>query len=253
MEYTDNFELIKNNEILDYFDIDEMKRVVEDQILNKIDYAECGIIIDFLKPMYAKYKSIEVDAATGVTPEDVVEAKEKFNIICLIFITAICKKFNIVIDDFWYENASENELCILTLYLYTFFVVDFKVVLKNIIINYIEDHAEVMAKMFELSDTAAKSATFNALKQEMEFFYAIICTNIYDAILYVADTIETDDIFKYAPEDYAPVPMLKSMFEDGKIGGEICEGIYKVLKKNANLKNTLAFEIITYFRQAHGI
>ena len=89
MECMDNFELINQNEILDYFSIDEMKRVINDQILNKTDYAECGIIVDHLKPMYARYKNIHVDVDAGVTPEDVEESKEQFNMICAIFIDDI--------------------------------------------------------------------------------------------------------------------------------------------------------------------
>lgn len=251
MECMDNFELINQNEILDYFSIDEMKRVVNDQILNKTDYAECGIIVDHLKPMYARYKNIRVDVDAGVTPEDVEESKEQFNMICAIFIDAICEKFGIRIDDFWFENASADELCTLTLYLYTFFVVDFKMVLKNILINYIEANSSAVAAIFDADQVNTKGATYNALKIEMTPEYALICANIFDAILYVLDTMDAEDIFKYAPEDYEPVGPLSEMMEDGHMFGEFDENIYDIVKNNSALKSSLAFEIISYFRETH--
>ena len=249
----DNFELINQNEILDYFSIDEMKRVINEQILNKTDYAECGIIVDHLKPMYARYKNIHVDINAGITPEDVVESKEQFNMICAIFIDAICTKFGIQIDDFWYENASADDLCTLTLYLYTFFVVDFKMVLKNILINYIEANASTIANLFDAGQTNTKGATYNALKSELTPEYALICANIFDAILYVLDTMDTEDILKYSPEDYEPVNTLREMLEEGHIFGEFYENIYDIVKNNSALKSSLAFEIITYFRESHHI
>ena len=253
MECMDNFELINQNEILDYFSIDEMKRVVNDQILNKTDYAECGIIVDHLKPMYARYKNIQVDTVAGITPEDVEESKEQFNIICAIFIDAICTKFGIQIDDFWYENASADDLCALTLYMYTFFVVDFKMVVKNILINYIETHSESIVEMFDANQTNTKGATYNALKNELSGDYALISANIFDTILYVLDTIDAEDVFKYAPEDYEPVGSLREMFDEGRLSGEFNEKIYEIVKSNSALKSSLAFEIISYFREAHSV
>lgn len=253
MECMDNFELIKQNEILDYFDIDEMKRVINDQILNKTDYAECGIVVDHLKPMYARYKNIHEDSNEGITADDVVESKEQFNMICAIFIDAICTKFGLTIDDFWYENASADDLCLLTLYLYTFFVVDFKMVLKNVLINYIEANTKTVYEIFEGNQTNTKGATYNALKNEIEPEYALICANIYDAILYVLDTIDNDEIFQYAPEDYEPVGLLREMLDDGHLYGEFSENIFNIVKTNSSLKSSLAFEIITYFRSSHSL
>ena len=65
--------------------------------------------------------------------------------------------------------------------------------------------------------------------------------------------MDTEDILKYSPEDYEPVNTLREMLEEGHLFGEFDENIYDIVKNNSALKSSLAFEIITYFRESHHI
>lgn len=246
----DNFALMEYDNILDYFNVEDLQRVINEQINGDIDYSDCSMIIDHYKPVYAKYNEVKVDPEKGITLEDVAHAKNRFDIITLIYMNSICNKFGIDINDFWLENACDNDRFLLTLYLYTFFVVDLKTVLIDIIINYINTNIESLATMFEVDQKNQKGATFNVLKTELsDERYAVICANIFDVILYTLDTIECGDVFDYAPADYVPVSMLKEMFENGDLGGNFNEGLYSVVKANDTLRMALGFEICLYIRE----
>ena len=240
--------------IIDCFNIDDMKGIIDDQINSNTDYSECGVIIDHLKPLYAKYKSIEVDVKKGITEDDVIECKNRFNIISLLFCSAICNKFNVTVDEFWLENASDNEKFLLTIYLYTYFVVDFKTILIDIIINYINENYKTLASVFEGDQKNQKGATFNSLKGRLtNDAYAVICANIYDVIFYVLDTLDCEAVLNYSPEDYIPATEFKKMYSDGIIGGTFNESIFALVKRNATLKNSIAFEVISYIKTNYKV
>lgn len=248
MIITDNYNLIEADDILDYFDIDQMTEVVNDQIINASDYSTCGVVIDYLKPLYAKYKSIEPDIEKGIDYAKMTDCTERFNIIVLMFTDAICNKFGISIDEFWLDNASDDDKFLLALYLYSFFVIDFKTVVTDISINYIEKNSDVLGGMLD-SDKAQKSGTYNAILEITgNKQYAAICTNIFDAIYYIFDTLDNDTVFDYTPEDYLPAEELKPMVENGTVGGEILPNILKCIKNNSTLRSAIAFDIISYIK-----
>lgn len=249
----DNYNLMEVDNIIDYFDIDQMKSIIDDQIINSSDYSECGIVTDHFKPLYAKYKNVTVDPKKGITEDDVLECKKKFDVISLQFASAVCNKFGIDVDEFWLENATDDERFVLTLYLYTFFVVDLKTVLTDILINFITTNADQLAEMFDGDNDKAyqKGATFNALKDILtDIKYAVICANIFDVIYYVFDTLSCEQLFQYAPEDYLPINTLKEYLTNGTIGGNFNEKIMELVKNNAALRQSLAFSVITYV-QSH--
>lgn len=250
---TDNYNLIEADDILDYFDIDQMNEVINDQIVNASDYSVCGVVIDYLKPLYAKFKSIEPDIEHGIDNDKMQECKEKFNIIVLLFTDAICTKFGIAIDTFWYDNASDDEKFLLALYLYSFFVIDFKTVVTDICINYIDKNKDDLGNMLA-SEKTQKSATYNSiLNITGDSNLGYICSNIFDAIYYIFDTLNLDTIFDYTPEDYLPVEELKSKFVDGIIGGEIYERMLQCIKSNSTLSSAMAFDIISYIKTSYKI
>lgn len=252
MIITDNYNLIEADDILDYFDIDQMREVVNDQITSASDYSTCGIIIDHLKPLYAKYYSIKPDLEMGIDENKYADCTEKFNIIVLMFAEAICKKFGINIDEFWLENASDNDKFVLILYLYTILVIDYKSIITDICINYIEKNKESLATMMN-SERSQKSGTYNAIESyTKDTNLAIICDNIFDIIYYIFDTLNNDTVFDYTPEDYLPIGEIKSLVEDGIIIGDIFPSILKDIKNNATLRSAIAFDIISYIKVGYS-
>lgn len=253
MIITDNYNLIEADDILDYFDIDQMNEIVSDQITNASDYSVTGVIIDYLKPLYAKYKSIEPDIEKGIDYTKMTDCTEKFNIIVLMFTDAICNKFSISIDEFWLDNASDDDKFLLALYLYTFFVIDFKTVITDICTNYIDNNTEALGTMLD-SDKTQKSGTYNAILEITgNKNYAAICSNIFDAIYYIFDTLNVDNVFDYITEDYLPAEELKPMFEDGTISGDIPTSILNIIKDNSTLRSAVAFDVISYIKTFHKV
>jgi hypothetical protein len=228
-----------------------MTENINDQITNASDYSVCGVVIDYLKPLYAKYKSIEPDIEKGIDQAKMAECTEKFNIIVLLFTDAICNKFGVSIDEFWLDNASDDDKFLLALYLYSFFVIDFKTIITDICINYIDKNYETLGAMLD-SDKTQKSGTYNSvLSMTNNKYFAAICSNIFDAIYYIFDTLNIDTIFDYTPEDYLPVNELKPMFENGTLGGDIYGSILKCIKNNSTLRSAMAFDINSYIKTTY--
>lgn len=251
MIITDNYNLIEADDILDYFDIDQMTEVINDQITNASDYSVCGVVIDYLKPLYAKYKSIEPDMAKGIDFTKMSDCTEKFNIIVLMFTDAICNKFGVAIDEFWLENASDDDKFLLALYLYSFFVIDFKTIITDICINYIDKNSETLGTMLD-SDKTQKSGTYNSvLSITNNKNMAAICSNIFDAIYYIFDTLNLDTLFDYTPDGYLPAEELKPMFEDGTLGGDIYSNILGCVKNNSTLRSAVAFDVNSYIKTTY--
>ena len=244
----DNYNLTEADDILDYFDIDRMTEIVNDQIINATDYSTCGVVIDYLKPLYAKYKTIQPDMENNMDAVKYGDCTEKFNIIVMMFADAICNKFDVDIDDLWLDSASDDDKFLLTLYLYTFLVIDFKTVMTDICINYIDKNYETIGDMLD-SEKSQKSATYNALLTITGSpKLAIIGSNIFDVIYYIFDILNMDTLFEYMPEDYLPMNELKEYFENGIVGGDIYSKILSYIKSNSTLRSSMAFDIISYIR-----
>lgn len=245
-----DYDLYNVDSIVDYFNIDEMKRIISSQINTDDDFSVCSTMIDHLQPLYNRYKNISVDPTHGITIDDVEECRRRFNAISFMFIDAICKKFGIRVSDFWIENASDDAISLLTLYLYTFFIIDFKTVLSEVLENYIIANIDDLVTAF---DTSVKNQKDNVYRKTIEPKYASLCINIFDVIFYILDNIDVEDYFEYAPEDYIPIPYLKEMFEESNLEGDFTTKIFEMVKGNVSLKSILAFEIVAYIKTSHSI
>lgn len=245
-----DYDLYNVDNVVDYFNIDEMKRIISSQITTNDDFSVCSTMIDHLQPLYNRYKNISVDPTHGITVDDVDECRRRFNAISFMFIDAICKKFGIHVSDFWLENASDDQIALLTLYLYTFFVIDFKTVLSEVIENYINANIDDLLSNFETSPKAQKD---NVYKKSIDPKFAVLCINIFDVIFYILDNLDAETYFQYAPEDYLPLPYLTEMFGDCNIEGDFTGKIFEMAKNNVSLKSILAFEVVAYIKTAHSL
>lgn len=249
----DNYNLIEADDILDYFDIDRMTEIVNDQILHASDFTSCGVVIDYLKPLYAKYKSIQPDIENNVDSDKYSECCRNFDIIMNMFLNAICNKFALVLDDQWYEDVPSDQLYLTILYLYSFFIIDFKTIMTDICINYIDNNYESLGAMLDL-DKSQKSATYNSIYTITENSnLAVICANIFDVIYYIFDNLNMESLFDYMPEDYLPMVELKPMFDEGTLGGDIYTEIFSFIKEGSSLRSSMAFDIISYIKTNYKI
>lgn len=245
-----DYDLYNVDSIVDYFNIDEMKRIISSQINTDDEFSACSTMIDHLQPLYNRYRNISVDPVHGITVDDVEECRRRFNAISFMFINAICNKFGITVSDSWLENASDDAISLMTLYLYTFFVVDFKTVLSEVLENYITANIDDLVTAF---DSSAKNQKDNIYRKILESKYSTICVNIFDVIYYILDTIDVEDYFEYAPEDYMPLPYLTEMFEEGNLEGDFTTNIFEMVKNNVSLKSVIAFDVVAYLKTNYSI
>lgn len=241
---------INADSVVDFFNLDEMNRIIQEQIIGEDDFSVCTTMTDHLKPLYDRYKNINVDVKNGITSDDVDECHKKFNAICMMFITAINKKFNISLDDTFVENASDDEMALVSLYMYTYFVIDFKTILTDILINYMDANIETLSSMFENALKTQKDAVFMSYKSTLDPKYAVVCGNIFDVIYYILDSLTVEDYFKYSPMDYLPSAFLNKLFEECTLCGDFTDKIFAMVKANSALRSFLAFEITSHVKRS---
>ena len=232
--------------IIDYFDLNEMRRIIKEQITDEDDFSVCNTVVDHLQPLYNKYKTIDVNIDNGITIEDVEECHRRYNAISYMFIDAISKKFGIHLSEFWLDEASDDDIALVTLYLYTYFVVDLKMVLVEVLTNYIDANIDELVNEFESSAKNQKDAVYMAYKDTMDPKHAVVCGNIFDVLYHILDTITVEEFFQYSPMDYIPLSYLTEMFEECKIEGDFTDSIFALVKGNSSLKSIIAFEIISH-------
>ena len=154
----DEYSMDGVEDLLDFFNLEETEKIIRDHILNPEDYG-IGQTIDYYRPYYVKYQQIHVDIDKGITENDVKICRERAKIIALMFISAISQKFNLDVDDEWLDNMSESELQGVTLILYSFFILNLREILIEVMTKYIDINHEELAKSFEDNPKTNKDAT----------------------------------------------------------------------------------------------
>ncbi len=236
--------LIEVSEILNAFNISEITKLIEEQIND--DYSEdnsTDIMVDHLKPLYYTYANMTKYKLDEDTKR---EAENRFYAICKVFIDAICKKFKLVIDEEWL-NDNPSTLIALTFTLYSFFVLEFSANVNEVLLNYILQNTSEIYEVFEGMRNKKDSSTI-ANKKTMSPEMALIISNIYDISSWIFNKMTEAEFFNYLNDDYLPLQLIETLFDDGKISGEFMEAINEIFKANIRLKSKTCFTIIYKFR-----
>ena len=139
--------LIEVSEILKVFNIDEITRLIEDQI--NTNYSEDNSsesMVDHLKPLYYTYANLTKYQLDEDARRD---AEIRFYSVCRVFIDAISKKFELGIDNDWLDSNADGNLPALTFALYSFFVLDFSSNVHEVLLNYILKNSDEIYSVFE--------------------------------------------------------------------------------------------------------
>ncbi len=238
-------------DILDYFNISEMQNLIETGITSE-DVLP-GDREDLLQPMWVRYQSICNIADTIITDEEKAECRRRFNIICTMFIDAICAKFNLTVDAGWMESLEDSELHGFTLMLYTMFILDMRNLLVEVIINYIESHITELVDQYSDNIKLRKDATYNSFKTKMEPEFAIVAANIYSVCYSAMDVMSESDFFDYVSDDYYPKSTIQEYFIEGHIDGNFVDAIYNTFKRDQALLAHVAFDIISNFKEHYAL
>ena len=233
-------------DLLDFFNLEETEKIIRDHILNPEDYG-IGQSIDYYRPYYVKYQQIHVDIDKGITENDVKICRERAKIIALMFISAISQKFNLDVDDEWLDNMSESELQGVTLILYSFFILNLREILIEVMTKYIDINHEELAKSFDDNPKTNKDATYISLKKVLPSDFVVISSNIYDVCYLILDRMNEEQFIEYIDADNEIQETILSFFQDGHITGNFIDSIDNMIRSNASgLKSSLSFEILAY-------
>ena len=245
------YEMDGTEDVLDYFDISEIQTLITDSISS--DDSLPGEHPDLLKPMWIRYNSISDVNAQIVNDEVKFECGRRFDIICSMFIDAICAKYNMTIDEGWFEERPNKEIHAFTVMLYTFFIQDIATILEEIFIKYIEQHSGELGEKYGQDLKLRKDATYNSVKDKLESDFAIIVSNIYEICFNILDTISESEFFELVDNDYLPKVTLIKYYNEGHFGGEFVDAIYTSCKKDRTMLSRICFNVIAAIKANHKI
>lgn len=236
--------LIEVSEILKAFNIEEITRLIEDQI--NTNYAEDNStesMVNHLKPLYYTYANLTKYQLDDDTRKD---AEIRFYSVCRVFIDAISKKFGLEIDNEWLDDNVGN-LPALTFALYSFYILDFASNVHEVLLNYILKNSDEIYSVFEGMRNKKDSSTL-ANKKAMSAEMSLIISNIYDISAWIFNKMTEDEFFTYLGGEYLPLKITKNLFDGGKVSGEFMEAINSIFQGNIRLRSKTCFQIIYEFR-----
>lgn len=239
-------------DLLDFFNTEETKKIIDDHILNPDDYG-IGQPVDYYRPYHVKYNMLHVDIDKGYTEAEVRKCREKATEIALMFISAICEKFNLVIDEGWLENKSESDLQDIALMLYSLFILNLKEILIEVFTKYIDKNHDDLSKAYDNNPKNNKDATYISLKKILPSDFVVIGANIYEVCYLILDMLNEEEFFTYIDADTEFVKKFMDYFSEGYISGNFLDVIDDMLRSNTSgLKSTISFELMAYIINTHS-
>lgn len=230
------------SEILDTFDIEDIASL----LMKQLDLSEnlSVTMTDYFEPLHRHYVKITNDESI---PDDVKsEAKEKFFNICRIFITIICKKFDLTVDTDWMIDR-EGDLPGFVTALYRFFVKDIIANIQEVCINYINKNRKEIFELFEERKNKKDSMTL-VNKKNFSLDMAVILANIYDVTTFILSALSEEQYIQYMNQEYIPLRVIYPMLQDGIIAGEFIDVISALYTENINLRSAVCYQILTSFK-----
>lgn len=229
------------SDILDMFNIEEISKLLDQQITIDNESEILSHQIDHFKPLYYKYKRImETEENDAEVKES---AKERFMTICFLFLSKLCNKFNITVDDTWKDDHYED-IPGFTMALYSFFILDLPSNVYDVCLNYLKANLTYIYNTFE-DKKNKKDASTLVNKKILPPELAIVVSNIYDVTSWILGQLSEEQYLEYMNQDYVPIKLIKKLFEDGVMAGEFMDGINNIYSSNISLKSDTCFKIIT--------
>lgn len=247
----DDYSMDGIEDLLDFFDTERTAKTIEQQIMT--DEFGLDAPIDYYRPYYTKFKTLEVDIDNGITESMVSACRHKAKVIALMFIEAILKKFNLHIDEFWIDNMDEAQLQGVTIVLYDFFILHLREYLLEVITRYIDANSKMLADQFEHNPRIARDASLSAFLKVVDEDYAVIGANVYDVCFLTLNNLNEIEYINHINADNEIQPHIKRFFEEGKISGNFIDVLEQMMADVSNgLKSHMGFEIVAYIKRAHA-
>lgn len=226
------------SDILDSFDVAEIRELFEDQILRRESYS--GIPIDQFQPLYINYNKLI--KSEDADQDELREGEAKFDAICDILLATIEEKFDIQIDETYLEDNARNKPAI-ALALYNFFVLDLYSNIKELLRNYILRNQNDLYQKFK--DVPRKSIAGASLTPNGE----VIFRNIYDICTYILSELTGDTAFEYLDDGYLPMKVLRNLVDQQVADGDFIAAIGSIFNADTSFKSQMGFDLMYALRQ----
>lgn len=232
------------SEILDTFNLEEISKLLQQQISSS-ENSELGLqTVDHFKPLYYKYQGIM--RASENTGEIKEAATERFMNICNIFLTMICRKYGIAIDPVW-KDDHYGDLPGFTMALYNFFVLDVSSNIYDVCIEFIKKNKSMIYEAFEERKNKKDASTL-VYKKIMSPEMAVITSNIYDVSTWILTQLSEEQFLNYLNPDYLPLKLIKTLLEEGILSGEFMVELNDIYSSDLILKSDVCFRLISYLK-----
>lgn len=235
--------LTERSEILASFNEEEMTELLNDQISNL--FSEINAIpVDYLKPYYHKYKSMN---DMDMDPELREELKRRFNEICLVFIHKIEEVFHIKIDEGWLDSHTKD-IPSVTLIMYNFFVLELGSNIEDALHRAILLDVDHLYTLFEERKNKKDGSTILYSKTSNPKL-ALLLANIYDVSTQVIEEMTEDEYLGNLPEGYIPGTFISKLFKNGYLEGNFMEVIRENFLNSSFLRSMTCFNIEASYRK----
>lgn len=234
------------SEILGDFNLVEIRKMIQSQIpTDNVSESTRTVVTDYFKPLYHKYKR-----AIKYGDEEVSdEAQMRFHEICMEFINQICTKFSLGIDEIFLETHG-NKLHMITMALYSVFVLDFVRNLQTALTIMIQKDMDQICELFKETKSKKDSATL-VNKKMMTEPDAIVASNIYDITKWVLEQMDEDTFLDLINDGDACSSIVQEMYTDGTLNGDFMTVIRSIYSNDITLRSQIGFEIICEIRNKY--
>lgn len=234
MIITDNITDVAD--IFSEFAIDDIEDILIDQLSDERT-GEAFEKDNFL-PIYAAYKAtIE---SPEVDNELKKQAKMRYHGISELFVKRISEKFNITYDDTMAEST--YDIGTLAFFMYRFFVLDLFANTVDVLRSYIEDHADVIAEIFEEYRGRKDAATISS-KGYVPDKYIVVVANIPKVLRWVFEQINPEIYLEYCDSEDVVAEAIKNLFEDGKLAGNFVDKLLDLYINDMEFRSKLVLDI----------
>lgn len=230
---------IEISEIMDSFDLTEVRKMIQEQ-LGALDDDPCDFIVDNFKILHQTYASVKKNRE-DLTDDEFAEVEDRFFDICEIFIEEICDKFGLSMDG-EYMESHHRDLPAVCLCLYLFFVLEFKSNVYSVLRRFIKQNKDEIAQAFEEAKSKKDASTL-ANKSIEDETVALIVSNIYDIVEWTLEQITPDTYLEIVDKSVA-YQTIQPLYEAGVLTGNFADEISDIMKSNIALRGRICFDLM---------
>lgn len=232
--------IMSSYEVLDLFDTSEVQELINEQIpIENTNDTFLNVSRNYFAPIYIQYKR----SLSNTLEELVPEINKRFYDICNLYIERICKKFELELDKDW-VNDNINDLPAITITLYSFFYLDFKSNLQEVLLRYIIKNKSELYKAFENCKGRKDATSILYKKSNIDDKLSLLLANIYNVNRHILNQIETDEYLELLGDNECSCRVISNLMKQSILVGDFINVIREIYDNNIPLKSNIGFEII---------